>query len=98
MIAETVPAAASVDRPTDVLRRSNTLENGSVSGVTVDSTRATILSRITRLRLTHTGQASGAPSSLILKTSLPERIGTPNWDAGRQEVAFYNQCRRDDAD
>jgi hypothetical protein len=90
MIAETVPAAASVDRLNDLLRRSNTLENGSVSGVTVDSTRATVLSRITRLRLTYTGQASGAPSSLILKTSLPERIGTPNWDAGRQEVAFYN--------
>jgi hypothetical protein len=29
------------------------------------------------------------PSTLILNTSLPERIGTPNSDAGRQEVAFY---------
>jgi hypothetical protein len=28
-------------------------------------------------------------STLILNTSLPERIGTPNSDAGGQEVAFY---------
>jgi hypothetical protein len=29
------------------------------------------------------------PSTLILNTSLPEQIGNPNSDAGRQEVPFY---------
>src|SRR5215472_3589827 len=90
MTAETLPAAVSADRLSDVLRRCGMLENGSVSDVAVDSSRATILSRITRLRLSYAGEAPGAPSTLILKTSLPERIGKPNWDAGRQEVAFYN--------
>jgi hypothetical protein len=47
--------------------------------------------RVSRgLRLTYAGEAPDAPSTLILKTPLPERIGKPNWDGGRQEVAFYN--------
>jgi hypothetical protein len=90
MTAETLPAALSADRLGDLLRRRGTLGKGSVSDVAVDSSRATILSRITRLRLTYDGEAPGAPSTLIFKTSLPERVGNPNWDAGRQEVAFYN--------
>jgi hypothetical protein len=90
MAAETLPATASADRLSEVLRRCGTLENSSVSDVAVDSSRATILSRITRLRLTYAGEAPGAPSTLILKTSLPERINQPDWEAGRQEVAFYN--------
>ena len=90
MTAETLSAAASADRLSDVLRRSGIPENGSLSDVTIDRSWSTILSRITRLRLTYTEEVRGAPSTLILKTSLPERIGKPNWDAGRQEVAFYN--------
>ncbi len=77
MAAETLPAAASADRLSEVLRRCGTLENGSVSNVAVDSSRATILSRITRLRLTYAREAPCAPSTLILKTSLPERIPEP---------------------
>jgi hypothetical protein len=50
MAAETPPAAASADRLSDMLRRCGALEIGSVSDVAVDSSRATILSRITRLR------------------------------------------------
>jgi hypothetical protein len=90
MTAETLLAPVSANRLSDVLRRCGTLPKGSVSDVTVDSSRATILSRITRLRLTYAGEATGAPSTLIFKTSLPERIDDPNWDAGRHEVAFYN--------
>ena len=90
MAAETLPAAASADRLSEVLRRCGALENGLVSDVAVDSSRATVLSRITRLRLTCAGEVPGAPSTLILKTSLPERIGKPDWDGGRQEVAFYS--------
>src|SRR5215467_409993 len=89
MVAETLPAVASADRLSEVLRRCGALENGSVADVAVDSSRATILSRITRLRLTYVEEAPSAPSTLILKTSLPERTGK-HWDAGRQEVAFYN--------
>jgi hypothetical protein len=90
MTAETLPAAASADRLSDVLRCCGVLKNASVSDVAVESSRATIVSRITRLRLTYAGEAVGAPPTLILKTPLPERIGNPNWDSGRQEVAFYN--------
>jgi len=90
MIEETLLAVAGADRLSDVLRRCGALENGSVLDIAVDNSRATILSRITRLRLTYTGEALGAPPTLILKTSLPERIGNPSWDAGYQEVAFYN--------
>jgi hypothetical protein len=88
MAAETLPAAASADRLSEILRRCGKLENGSVSDVVVDSSRATLLSRITRLRLSYAGEASGAPPTLILKTSLPERMD--RWNAGRHEVAFYN--------
>jgi hypothetical protein len=52
-MAESLPAAASADRLIDVLRRCGVLEIGSVSNVAVDSSRATILSRITRLRLSY---------------------------------------------
>jgi len=90
MAAETLPAAARADRLSEVLRRCGALENGLVSDVAVDSSRATILSRITRLRLTYAGEVPGAPSTLILKTSVPERIGKPDWDGGRREVAFYD--------
>jgi len=90
MTAETLPAAASADRLNDILRGSGKLENGSLSDVAVDTSWATILSCITRLRLTYKGGAPAAPPTLILKTSRPERTGKPNWDAGRQEVAFYN--------
>jgi hypothetical protein len=90
MATETLPAVADADRLSEVLRRRGMLKDGSVLDVAIDSSRATILSRIARLRLTYAGEAPGAPSTLILKTSLPERIGNPDWDAGRQEVAFYN--------
>jgi hypothetical protein len=82
--------AAQPDHLTDALRRSGALAGGRVSNVVVESTRDTILSRITRLRLTYDGLADEAPSSLILKSSHPDRTGG-GWNAGRQEVAFYAQ-------
>jgi hypothetical protein len=74
---------------TDTLRRSGVLQKGRVSNVSVESSRATVLSRITRLRLTYDGDATNSPSTLILKTGLADRVGDETWDAGRQEVAFY---------
>jgi hypothetical protein len=56
----------------------------------VETWKATILSRIMRLRLSYDGVATGAPASIILKTGLPERANA-KWNPDRREVAFYNQ-------
>jgi hypothetical protein len=49
-----------------------------------------VLSRIVRLRLTYDGAAEGAPSTIVFKTGLPERLNAA-WNGGRQEVAFYDR-------
>jgi len=90
MTAETLPTAAHAEHLTEALRRSGVLGGGRVANVTVESSRATVLSRIVRLRLTYDGAAAGAPSGVILKTALPERANM-TWNAGRQEVAFYSE-------
>jgi Ecdysteroid kinase-like family len=90
MTPETLPTAASAEHLTNALRRSGALGDGRVSNVVVESSRPTILSRIIRLRLTYDGAAADAPSSVILKTGLPERTGSA-WNGGRQEVAFYTK-------
>ena len=56
----------------------------------MESSRATLLSRIIRLRLSYDGAANSAPRSVILKTCLPERADA-KWNSGRREVAFYTQ-------
>ena len=56
----------------------------------MESARATVLSKIVRLRLTYDRPEAGAPHLLIFKTGLPERL-TGGWNGGRQEVAFYAQ-------
>jgi hypothetical protein len=57
--------------------------------VVVESSRPTLLSRIIRLQLTY-DRAVGAPSSLILKTGLPDRVGGL-FDPGHKEVEFYTR-------
>ncbi len=85
------PEAAHPDRLTHVLHQAGILEPPlRVRAVEVESSRPTILSRIIRLRLSYDSPPALAPETLILKTGLPERIGG-GWNAGRQEVAFYNQ-------
>jgi hypothetical protein len=93
MIAEPLPAAADVEHVTDVLRRVGVLNDGRVSDLQVESSRATILSRIIRLRLIYDGAATDAPSSIILKTGHPDRLDKTS-NAGRQEVAFYSNVGR----
>ena len=83
---EDLPPAAQPEYLTDALRRAGALGAGRVCDVGVESSKATILSRIIRLRLSYDGPAADAPASLILKTGLPEREGRGR---GRQEVAFY---------
>jgi hypothetical protein len=88
MTKEGLPTVANAEHLTDALRRSGVLGDGRVCNVVMESSRATLLSQIIRLRLTYDGAGSEAPSSVILKTAHPERIGDP-FNAGRQEVAFY---------
>jgi hypothetical protein len=83
-----LPAAIQPEALTEALRRCGVLGDGCVSGVSVDSSRETILSRIIRLRLAYDGAAEGAPRSVFLKTGLPERIGAEH-RSGPHEVAFY---------
>jgi len=89
MTAEVLPKAPDAAHLTDVLRRSGALAGGRVCEVTIEHSRATVLSRITRLRLTYEGAAPDAPSHLFLKTALPERA-SDTWH-GQQEVAFYSR-------
>jgi hypothetical protein len=85
-----LPEAAQSKSLTDTLRQSKVLGEGRVTSVTVESSRTTILSKITRLRLTYEDAAGNAPASLILKTGLFKK-SDGEWNAGRQEVAFYAQ-------
>jgi thiamine kinase-like enzyme len=88
-MTEILPSIAEPARLSEALRRCGALRDGAVRDVAVESSRATLLSRIIRLRLAYDGDASGAPGSVIVKTGLPERSGG-GWNAGRQEVAFYS--------
>ena len=89
MTEKPLPKAASPEHLTAVLRKS--FIDARVSDVTIESSYPTILSEITRLRLVYEGDAPDAPRTIILKTGRPDRLGDANWDAGRQEVAFYNE-------
>jgi hypothetical protein len=89
MTTESLPAAADAGYLTEALRRSGALGDGRVCDVAVETSRDTLLSRIIRLRLTYDGGAAGAPQSIILKTSRPERAGL--WTGTQQEVTFYSQ-------
>jgi hypothetical protein len=91
MPSDPLPIAINAGHLTDVLRRDGVLTDGRVRDVVVESTRSTILSQITRLRLT----CEGAPDSLthlFLKTAHPDRnLGGAVQEAARQEVSFYSQ-------
>ena len=90
MTTDPLPRATGSQHLTGALRRSGTLDDGRVRGVVVESSRTTELSRIIRLRLTYEPAAADAPSSLILKTARPDRVGA-GWMGGRHEVGFYDQ-------
>src|SRR5262245_15406673 len=83
-----LPRAVQPEHLTDALRRCGVLRDGRVREVTVESSRATILSRIMRLRLAYDADAGEAPRAVFFKTGLPER--SEGW-SGPKEVAFYSQ-------
>jgi hypothetical protein len=90
MTTDELPRALSPAYLTDVLRRCGALGDGQVSEVTLESSSAKLVSRIIRVRLTYDGHPNGAPDGLLLKTALiGGAIDAP--DAGRKEVAFYNE-------
>jgi hypothetical protein len=89
MTDEPLPSAAEAEHLTVALRRAGVLSDGFVSGVVVDSSRDTLLSRIRRLRLFYRG-ASDAPDTVIFKTGLPA-CADDAMDVGRREVEFYTQ-------
>jgi Ecdysteroid kinase-like family len=89
MTTEPLPEAAGAEHLTAALRRAGALGDGRVASVAVESTRATILSRIIRLRLGYDSAPPSAPDSLILKLGLPDRADGNT--GGRHEIAFYNE-------
>src|SRR6266446_3748854 len=92
---EDLPRAAQPEYLTDALRRAGALGAGRVRDVVVESSKATILSRIIRLRLSYDGAAEEAPASLILKTGLPERAGAPLELGPPRGRVLQADCRRD---
>jgi hypothetical protein len=78
-------------RPTDpafltrVLRRRGLPEDVAVARVAEEKLPA-LISNVRRLRLDYDGPDTGAPRSMIVKTSQPERSAS---NAGRREVGFY---------
>jgi hypothetical protein len=83
-----VPPEAAPERLTALLRRAGVLERGEVDDVAVETSRDTLVSRITRLRLTYDVAAAG-PSHLFLK-SQRDSIDPLLQGSGRNEVAFYH--------
>jgi hypothetical protein len=90
---EDLPRAAQPEYLTDALRSAGALGAGRVCDVVMESSKATILSRIIRLRLSYDGPAADAPAWLILKTGLPERADARR-NPGQYEVAFYTRSPR----
>jgi hypothetical protein len=95
MTQKPLPKAASPEHLNGALRKFGSLANVRVCDVVVESSHATILSEITRLRPIYDGEASGAPRTIILKTGRPDRLGDANWDAGRQEEPRLGKVCRD---
>src|SRR2546422_2292346 len=84
-----VPAEATPERLTAVLRRAGVLTRGEVVDVAVETSRDTLISRIARLRLTYArGEAAGR-SQVFFKTSREDAAEALR-ELGRKEVTFYD--------
>jgi hypothetical protein len=82
-----LPAAVSPERLTEILHAAGVLARGRVTDVAIESARETLISRITRLRLTldDTGH-----SSLGVFVKTPREGADPQWrEFGRKEIDFY---------
>jgi hypothetical protein len=90
MTLKPLPQVIDPEHLTQAFRRWGILGNARIADAAVESSRATILSQITRLRLAYDSGAPDAPRSGILKTGHPDRL-SDGWAGGLQEVAFYTQ-------
>ena len=81
----TVPPAATPERLTELLRRAGALPRGRVVDVTIETSRETLISSTTRLRLSYDG--GGGPTHVFFKS---HRVGSdPRWhEFGDKEVNF----------
>src|SRR2546429_6440854 len=84
-----VPAEATPERLTAVLRRAGVLARGEVVDVAVETLRDTLISRIARLRLTYDRGDDAGPAHVFFKTSRADTAKTLR-EFGRKEVAFYD--------
>ena len=90
MTSSQLPAVAEPGYLTAALRKAGALDAGAVREVKVLHERDTVVSHITRLGLRYVGESSGAPQTLILKTSHADFAKTLA-NGGRHEVAFYTK-------
>jgi len=65
MTSDSLPKAAEADYLTQPLHRCGALAKDRVCQVAVETSRATLLSRIIRLRLSHDGGAIGAVRGVV---------------------------------
>ena len=84
-----VPAEATPERLTAVLRRAGVLARGEVVDVAVETSRDTLISRIARLRLTYDRGDDAGPSHVFFKTSRADAAEALR-EFGRKEVSFYD--------
>src|SRR5262245_61145046 len=84
-----VPPQASAERLTTILRRAGVLERGEVTDVAVETSRETLISRVTRLRLGYHRNGGAGPSHVFFKTS-GENTAAALREFGHKEAAFYN--------
>jgi hypothetical protein len=88
-MSESLPAAAHADHLTEILLKSGELGNGRVCNVVVENSRATILSTITRLRLTYVEEDMRGAKRAHGRNALPIDVhdvtpSLPDGSAARQ--------------
>ncbi len=87
-LVTTVPHEATPERLTAILRQADVLPRGDVVEVSIETSRDTLVSRITRLRLTYSQILDAGPSHVFLKS--PREGVDPQWhEFGEKEVNFY---------
>src|SRR6516164_1370451 len=87
MTSKPLPQVIDPGHLTKAFRRARVLGDARVANVAVESSRATILSQITRLRLAYDSGAPDAPHSVILKTGHPDRL-SDGWAGGARRSRF----------
>ncbi|MGO4334912.1 aminoglycoside phosphotransferase [Labrys sp. KB_33_2] len=83
-----IPNAAEAEYLSELFRRIGVLDQGHISDVVAENLLTKQRSPTLRLHLTYNDATVDAPSSLILKTGLPDSDGGSPENA-RREVAFY---------